>query len=269
MKRTRIFHGVLTGSIVAGTVVWLLSRGWWSLVRLAGAIWDLLLSVLKYFVVIFGFGSDWVPDHILQIPDVPFVPFIPLDPEDLSGLWSRFFTLLFDADRFLLYNLRFLNGLVNVQRFLLPVVILFLVLRFWTSGTADEENDDFGKKSKGVLRVEWMQRKILAPVKSFLTSWWTSLRFWILVTWFVVIAAGLNILTVLVEAVASLFWFSVSVDFPFLYTGIYKLLLDLTIMFSTLPAIVWIFLGYVLFCIIRRSVAFRRLEAMEAANRVN
>ncbi|MBP5428960.1 MAG: hypothetical protein J6Z04_06725 [Clostridia bacterium] len=267
MKRANVFRGILTGSICAGTGVWLFSRGWWSLVRFVGAVWDLLLSIAKYFIVVFGFNGDWIPVHIKEIPDVPFVPFLPLNAEELSGFWGRFFAILFNGERFLLYNVRFLNGFVNVQRFILPVVCLFLVLKFWISGSADESNNDFGKKSRGVRAVEWMQRKIFAPILTFLSSWWTSLRFWMVLTWAIVVAAGLNILTIVVEAVASLFWFSVSVDLPFLYTGIYKLFLDLTIMFSTLPALVWIVVGYVLFCLIRRAVAYKRLERMEGANR--
>lgn len=268
MRRAKVFRGIFTGSICAGTVVWLLSRGWWSLVRLAGAVWDLLLSIAKYFLVVFGFSDVSIPEHIKKIPDVPFVPFLPLNSEDLSGFWGRFFSALFNGERFLVYNLRFLNGLINVQRFFLPVLILILVLKLWISGTADEENDDFGKKSRGVRAVEWLNRRVFLPVRTFLSDWFSSLPIWSIVVYFVFVFVGLNVLTILLEAFASLFWFSVSVDFPFLYTGIYKLLLDVTVMFSTFPTIVWIFVGYVLFCLIRRARAYRRLEAMEGANRV-
>lgn len=267
MKREKVFRGIFTGAIGAGTLVWLLSCGWWSLVRLVGAIWDLLLSVAKYFLVVFGFPDVPIPEHVKEIPDVPFVPFLPLNAEDFSGFWGRFFAALFNGDRFLLYNYHFLNGFVNVQRFILPVVCLFLILKLWISGSADETNDDFGKKSRGVHAVEWLQRKIFVPVVGFLSTWWKSLRFRLVLSWSIVVAAGLNLLTILVEAVASLFWFSVSVDLPFLYTGIYKLFLDLTVMFSTLPVLVWIVVGYVLFCLIRRSIAYKRLERMETANR--
>ena len=267
MKRAKVFRGIFSGAIGVGTFIWLFSRGWWSLVRLIGAIWDLLLSIAKYFLVVFGFPGVPIPEHVKEIPDVPFVPFLPLNAEDLSGFWGRFFAALFNGDRFLLYNYRFLNGFVNVQRFILPVVCLFLILKLWISGSADETNDDFGKKSRGVHAVEWLLHKIFVPIVTFVSTWWKSLRFWLVLTWLIVVAAGLNLLTILVEAVASLFWFSVSVDLPFLYTGIYKLFLDLTITFSTLPVFVWILVGYVLFCMIRRSVAFKRLERMEAANR--
>lgn len=267
MKRAKVFRGIFTGAIGAGTLAWLFSRGWWSLVRLAGAVWDLLLSIAKYFLVVFGFPDVSIPEHVKEIPDVPFVPFLPLHSEDLTGFWGRLFATLFNGERFLLYNVRFLNGFVNVQRFILPVVCLYLILKIWISGTVDEENDDFGKKSRGVRAVEWLQRKVLVPTLTFLSSWWTSLPFWMVLTWAIVVAAGLNLLTILVEAVASLFWFSVSVDLPFLYTGIYKLFLDLTIMFSTLPVLVWIVVGYVLFCFIRKFFAYKRLERMEGANR--
>lgn len=267
MIRAKVFRGIFTGAIGAGTFVWLFSRGWWSLVRFAGAVWDLLLSIAKYFLVVFGFPNVPIPEHVKEIPNVPFVPFFPLNAEDFSGFWGRFFTTLFNGERFLLYNFRFLNGFLNVQRFILPVVCLFLILKIWISGTADEENDDFGKKSRAVHAVEWLQRKIFVPIRTFLSSWWTSLRFWMVLTWAIILAVGLNLLTILVEAIASLFWFSVSVDLPFLYTGIYKLFLDLTIMFSTMPVLVWIVVGYILFCLIRRSIAYRRLERMEGANR--
>ena len=266
-QRQRLLGRIFTASVFTVTVLYFFAFGRWSFLRLVQSIRDLAFSIAKYFVVVFGFKGNGIPNTISEIPDVPFVPLLPVESSTLEGFWGRFFANLFNADRFLLYNYRVLQVVLNAQRFILPVVLLVVLLKIWLSDSAEVENDDFGKKSKGVFRAEWIGRKIFAPVKRFLALWWQCLRFWMVVTWCLIVAAGTNVLTVLIEALGFLFWFSVAADFPLLYRGIYKLLLDLTIMFSTLPVFAWILVGYFVFTLIRRAVAYRRLEQMEAANR--
>ena len=266
-QRRRFPKWIFTAFFFTATVVYFVFNGRWSFLRLVQSIRDLAFSIAKYFVVVFGFTGNGIPNTISEIPDVPFVPLLPVESSNLEGFWGRFFANLFNGDRFMLYNYHVLQIVLNVQRFLLPVILLIIIFKMLISDSADVENDDFGKKSKGVLRAEWTVRKIFVPVKYFLSSWWASLRFWVVLTWFLFVAAGTNVLSIVIEVFAFLFWFSVSADFALIYRGFYKLLLDLTIMFSTLPVFVWILLGYFLFTLIRRSAAFRRLEQMEAANR--
>lgn len=267
-KRQRLFTSLFSVFVCLVTIGYFAWFGRWSFYRFAFSLRDFVFAIGKYFLVVFGFSGTRIPGVISDIPDIPFVPFLPVDPSDLSGFWKRFGAALFDRERFLLYNLRILIWFIRAQRFLLPVLILVFALKTWLSGIADDVNDDFGKKSKAVRAVEAVQRKVFAPVRTFLSLWWSSVPFWLVLSWCIFVLAGVNLLTILIEIIASLFWFSVSSDFSLIYRGIYKLLLDLTVTFSTLPAIVWIVIAYLIYTVIRRAVAYRRLERMEAANRV-
>ena len=241
--------------------------GRWSFYRLAYAIYDLLLAVAEYLLKVAQLDTDFLPIRINAIPDVPYIPFMPLDSSELSGFWSRFFSALFDGERFLKYVLRVLVLVLRSQQLLLPVIVLVFLFRWLFDSSADEENDDFGKESRGVRICRWLGRK-LVPVIGWLVGLWYAAPTWILICGVIFIFAGTNVLTIAVEALAELLHLSVSADYLHLYVQLYKLLLDLTVMLDTLPLPIWLLLGYWISCKLRRFLAFEKLEQTEGHVRV-
>lgn len=239
--------------------------GRWSFYRLFHSVIDLGLSIAKYFLEIFFIDSSFLPETITKIPEVPFVPFLPLDSSELSGFWGRFFPLLIDGENFLTYAADFGNVTLTVYRLLIPFIALFIAFRLRLSQSAEDENNDFGKKSRGVIFAEKIILKV-APVVRCIAEFFRTLPFWWCFTTALVALAGTNLLTVCVELLSALLFYSVS-GWQLIYTQIYKLFLDFTISWHSLPVPLWIVLFYILFCIIRRLVAFSRLEKMEKQNR--
>ena len=142
-QRRRFPKWIFTVFLFTATVVYFVFNGRWSFLRVVQSIRDLAFSIAKYFVVVFGFTGNGIPNTISEIPDVPFVPLLPVESSNLEGFWGRFFANLFNGDRFMVYNYHVLQIVLNVQRFLLPVLLLFLLLKIWLSDSADVENDDF------------------------------------------------------------------------------------------------------------------------------
>lgn len=234
----------------------------WSFVRLFGSVVDLGVSIAEYLLTIFMFDLSFLPVTIDRVPDVPFVPFLPLDSSSLSGALERFFALLFDAEHFVTYNAGVVDALLILQRFLLPIILLVFVIRVKLEDAANEENDRFDDVTPGAGR--W--KKIFAffaKIRDFVLSIFYACPAWLSWTMLFAILAGTNLLTVIVGFLANVFHLSVSLSFRSFWIQIYKLALDLTITFSTLPWYVWVIVFYVVFCKLRRVFAMNRLVTME------
>ena len=247
--------------LLIGTAGYFAWFGRWSFYRLVFSVWDLLLAVLKYILTLFFIRTDWIPEAITTIPDVPFVPFLPIEREELSGFWGRFWALFSDGDHFLAYCRSAGDVFLKVYRLFLPIFCLIICLKSRLSDSAEDENDDFGKKSRAVCRAEKILARI-SPVFAWIRDFFLGLPFWYVLTLALISLAGTNLITVTVDTVAGLLYYSVSTP-ETLYTQIYKLFLDLTVGWASLPLPVWLVVFYVLFCILRRIFAFDRLRRME------
>ena len=85
--------------------------------------------------------------------------------------------------------------------------------------------------------------------------------------WLCLWLINLNILPIFFELFAYLIYFVVSFDVTTIYLQVYKLSMDLALMFSSLPTWCWFVLGYILLDKIRRSVGLNRLRKFEKRNK--
>ena len=261
-RRLTVSQRIAYPTIFLALVAYFVDRGRWSFYRFAGAIYDLLLSLAEYLLRVLQLDVDFLPIRINEIPNVPYVPFLPLEPSELDGFWQRYFSALFDGDRFLLYLVKVIVLLLRAQQFLIPGLILFLVCKVLLRDLIDSENDDFGKFSRSVRFCKWLGYK-LEPIVNWCRSLWYRASLSYLVWSTILILCGTNLATVAIEALALLFHLSVSADYKSLYLQLYKLLLDLTVALDTLPLPIWLLIGYWLSRKIRRYFAFERLQAFE------
>ncbi len=234
----------------------------WSWVRLLGCVTDLGISVAEYFLTICTIDTEFLPATIDRIPDVPFVPFLPLESSSLSGVFDRFFALLFDAEHFAAYNVGFADFMLAFQRFLLPLVLLVFVIRVKREDAAKAENESFSVVTSAARRWEAVFG-FFGHVRDIVLSIFYACPVWLFWTMLLVILSGTNLLTVIVGFFANVFHLSVNLSLRSFWIQIYKLALDLTITFSTLPWYVWVAVFYYIFCKLRRMFALNRLAAME------
>ncbi len=234
----------------------------WSFLRLFDSVIDLGVSIAEYLLTIFLIDTSFLPGTIDRVPDVPFVPFLPLDSGSLSGVFERFFALLFNAEHFAAYNAGFADFLLAFQRLLLPIVLMIFVIRVKLEDAANEENDRFDYVTPGARRWEKIFA-FFARIRDFILSIVYACPVWLFWTMTVVILAGTNLLTVVIGFLANVLHLSVSLSLGSSWIQLYKLALDLTITFSTLPWYVWALVFYVIFCKLRRMFALNRLAVME------
>lgn len=262
--RLHFSPGQIVFLVIAGLalIVYFVLNGRWSFVRLGHSLWALLIAVIEYLLSLCFIDTDFLPVPLDAIPDVPFVPLLPLDSSELSGFFKRFGDAFISAENFAAYNVGLSNVVQIGGRLLLPFFLLWIFMSMLLAESAEVENDDFCKKSPGVKRLERIGTKV-RYVRDWLLDLWYRLPFWLVFWGAVFILAGTNVLTIAVSALAALFHMSVSFDVVSIWIQIYKLALDLTVMFSTLPWWVWVAIFYELLRLIRRSVAYEKLQAME------
>ena len=261
-RRLTVSQRIAYPAIFVAIALYFSDRGRWSFYRLVSAIYDLLLSLAEYLLRVLQLDADFLPIRINEIPDVPYVPFLPLEPGELDGFWGRYFSALFDGDRFLYYVIDVLVLVMRAQQLLLPALLFFIVGKILLRDFIETENDDFGKRSSVVRFFEWLACK-LKPLKTWCIVLWRRASLSYLVWSTVLILCGTNLATVAIEALALLFHLSVSADYKSLYLQLYKLMLDLTVALDTLPLPIWLLIGYWLSRKIRRYFAFERLQAFE------
>ena len=256
--------GQIVFLVIAGfaLIAYFLLNGQWSFVRLGQSLYALLFAVIEYLLSLFFIDTAFLPVPLNTVPDVPYVPFLPLDSAELQGFFRRFGEAFISAENFFAYNMQLSNVVLTVSRFALPAFILVVVFSILLEDSAEVENDDFGKKSPGVKRLDRWSAHVRC-VRDWLLDVWYRLPFWLVFWGAVFILAGTNVLTVAVGALATVFHTSVKFDFASIWIQIYKFALDLTIMFSTLPWWVWVAVFYELSRLIRRSRAYELLQAFE------
>lgn len=85
--------------------------------------------------------------------------------------------------------------------------------------------------------------------------------------WAFVWVLNFNFLPILIEFVAFLYYFSASFDVGNIYIQVYKLLLDLSVMFKFVPVPVWVIVGLIIFDKIRKKRGYENLWHHELMNR--
>lgn len=246
--------------------------------RIIESFRDFGLSIAFYFCEMFGIEYGFTPT-VNDYPKIPFFPSYtggvtpaPSLPDTWTGFqsnWTAYWQLWIDKDNFLNY-LGFLgNGLYNfcfVIIIILPFVLLFFIL---FKRYMKKQNNDYDKDSKPLKTFKWFTAHTYRPVKNWLIGFIAFVRerkgYW--VTWLCLWLFYFNAFTIVVEFFAYYFYFVMSFDIENIYRQIYKLFLDLSVPFKTIPLWIWAIVGLILFDRFRKKIAYARLNHMERRNR--
>lgn len=258
----------ICGTALLASVSLCASRYWDAVLRAVEAGKDLWTSLRIYFCFLFNVDTT-VPPTVLEIQDVTFYRHLAIDIPELKRKLEAFPHEFFSWENFsdyLLLALRKTTLFLNSAVLILPsILILWQLIR----GRILDTNNDYNKDSRALTRYKRMilrrANAVRAWCRDFLAFlrehkvWWGSLA----VVWCV----NLNLAGILLGALAYYFYFAASVDFGGIVSSqLLKLLIDLLLTFSSLPAPLWIALGYLLFDLIRRWIGYKILDAHEAAN---
>lgn len=238
------------------------------LTRFLQALRDLGLSVAFYFTELCAAEGAIVPT-VVQIPD-NIQATLPIDLDTFLLKLNEYGALLVDRENFTSYFSGLLRDTADALMIIvmfLPIVIavIYLFSRIYTA-----PNNDYSRKTKPRIVFEKLENTVWFPVKRFIKGYsaylkeHTYTRGVLCLIWLY----NLNVLTILAEAFAYLFYFAIEFfDVYGLYAQLVKLVCDLGVAVVFLPWWAWAYIGIRVFDYIRKKTGDALLELGESCNR--
>lgn len=235
-----------------------------SAIRAVDGIKDLALSVAFYFCAFFDHD---IKVTVTEMPSLDILDYLPYDFDELFRRLKDMWSVIFNADCFKAFWVKIakvLNNLSIYAMFLLPIVpCVCLLVR---SAVLSPNKDKHGELTKPLEKFLGKPYSFIKASVARVKALWQAFvgNKWLLCLTVIVWLLNLNIVTVALEAVAYYFYFAMSQNiFNIVTTQIFKLLLDVVIMFSGAPKLFWACLFYALLSLVRREKGFKTLDRLE------
>lgn len=250
---------------------------------------DFGLSAGYYFCELFGIQHNITPT-VNDLPKIPFfdfpsqtpapstpstptpsTPSTPL-PDTWTGFqsnWAKYWQLWATTDNFTSYLLFLCNLLYTLCKGLIIIFPFVLLAYICLKRYLNKGNNDYDKDSKPLKTFKSFTAHTYRPAKLWLTGFWSFLKahkpYYIawLCLWLFYFNAG----AIILEFLAYYFYFVISFDVVNIYRQVYKLFLDLSVPFTSVPLWAWVIVGVVLFDMLRKKIAYARLNHYEMRNR--
>lgn len=240
-------------------------------------------SFAYYFVVLVGVDNLVSVDCTVGMIPEGMETLLPLSIEELKlvvRLWWDLFTSWHNLSDFFGTVGNIFSGIMTtLMIIILPLSIALLIAWIIYSDT----DTDIGKKSKPLLVWGKFEDKILHPIIKYVKGYGGFLfskekrkktseetrkkAFLYFIGFFAIWCWNLNLFTIVLEAIAYFLW---ACWWPArlgnIFVQLAKLAVDLSVIFQTLPTVLLIILGYLLFNFIRRRIGFKRLDKDEKKN---
>lgn len=193
-------------------------------------------------------------------------------PDAWSGFverWKLFWRLFVFKDNVKGYFSYLGNKAYKISRFLIfvvPLVVVFWILR---GRYYEKWNIRYNRDSKPLSFFKKLWRKIIRPAVKWISGMFSYIRScpWFYKSLFIIWAYNFNLLTVVVELIAYYLYFVFAFDWASIYRQCYKLIVDLYVIFSVVPAFVWFLLAFALLEKISYKQGKNALEHNERKNR--
>lgn len=233
--------------------------------RVAQAFEDVIRSVGFYFSEIVGFGN--VRTTVNEIP-AGMRSYLPIEWSEFKAQATLFGNLLFSEENLRLYfsavGRRVGVAAQWILLLMLPVCLVGLVV-YLSYGA---KNNNYNVDTKPLRIYKKIEDRVLFPIWHYVKR---AVRFvreskyfpFLVLVWLY----NLSLITIFIEGVAYVFYFSIAIDFRSLYTQIVKFGMDMTIPIGFLPWWVWLCVGWKVFTAIRYKIGVMKLNFYEACNR--
>ena len=229
---------------------------------------DLYGSFKYYFCVLFGFETDGLPSVTDYSKIIDSVTILPSDVEGFKSNAATYFRMLVSKENFLSWlgaTGQKASVLAKVLTILLPCVLVLIIVikRLYAKG-----NNNYNVDTLPLRAFKKISAVTYQPTKRFVCGYVEFLREhnWIWISWLVLWAFHLNLVSIVIAFFAYYFYFAVSFDFIGIYTQIVKLVRDLQPFFRFFPWWGLILIAYVLFERWRKKFALNKLRKYEAKN---
>lgn len=263
----KIYHGLLIAAIGL-SVCMIASRIGVLGNRIIASLRDFGTSLVFYFRFIFFADESFVPT-VNELPEIDLIGLIGLDVMEIQRRLRAFGDGFFNRDVFAAYNIQLFLSLNNFSKIVLLLVPVFFILILLAGQMLYRSNNNYGENSRPLQFCLDHFTKPLRRIRAFWKGFWSFVKIHGIYTKLLLFLwlFNLNVFTILMEALAYYFYFAASVDIRSLAVQALKLLIDLFVLFSALPLIVWMSFGFVLFDKWRKARGLDVLRHYERRNR--
>lgn len=235
--------------------------GWKIFNRYGQAFEDLVRSVCYYFIFLVTGKEDVVLPTVQLLP-ADMETLLPLSFAEFKALMEIYVQLLFSKEMFLMWWEEFWLVVGDiayyVSLFALPASAWIMIMIFVYRGTDNDHNKD----SAALVRWKKFRDKFIKPCENAVKGYFRFLKERPLYVLALVLiwSYALNLLTIVVEAAAFVFYVGPAVAYRNLWVQAAKLLIDFSVAWFFFPGIFWVAFGYWLFHLWRRHLGTINLK---------
>ena len=260
-----IYHAISIAFIV-GAVAFSVFRFGSVFFRFLSSLKDLWTSLLYFFAEMFSGTRGSVAPSVLDIPPEALALF-PYTWKEFCSLLELVWKLIWDKQNFFIYlgNVFIFLGIVGAA--ISPIWLVVWVVYGKAQPPTDETR---GEDTVQLAAFKRFEARWITPIVTFVRDYLCDFlekcngyKIALILIWLY----NLNVFTIVVEAVAFIFYFAQSFNVLMLYTQLPKLLLDLIPAWSFLPTFVKVVLGYWIFAKIRYANGMKKLRELEEKNK--
>ena len=266
-KKFRVFDLLLIlffAASVASTPFFFMA----SVTRAWDGLKDFWFSLVYYFS---AFGDNETKVTVTEFPSLDVLDHLPYDFDEIFRKLKDMWGVFFDGACFKAYMIKVSDVLNTISIIAMPLVIIIPCIVMLVQSFVLTPNEyKHGNRTEALKKFEGKPlerlKKLLAWFKE-LYNVFVSKKYYlypICLIWLL----NLNLVSIALEFLAYYFYFAMSQDVVNLFSIQFgKLLLDVVIMLSSAPLVFWLIVTYILICVIRRYIGFKKLDEVEASVR--
>lgn len=238
-----------------------------SYLRIAQSLRDLALSIGYNFSFVFDLdlGINITVNNIESNMKIANSLMIPIDIDIFKEKIKIYFTCLTNPNNLTRYISNICKTfLITVKTLMIILPLLILMIALFNLYFS-ESKKGIGEESKPLRFVKRIEKHIYKPVKSFFMNiiFFIHKNKYFYLSWMAIGMLSFNIFTIILEFFSYYFYFVSSFDITSLFIQLYKLILDLLPMITSVPIFIWILLALILVDKNRKKIAMRKLNHFE------
>lgn len=260
--------------------------------RLGEAFRDFGLSFAYQYSYLFHIDNNIAPS-VTSLTKMPFTisDRFPETWELFKEKWDIYWKTFADGQTVIEYIYSFRSVTLMTSLLFFVFLPLLGVLVISCMYFLNRKNNYYNKDTKPLKAFKKLSDKLYRPTKAWILSFIDFVKNYRFILpekkkkkikqgdiiehssisylriWAFVWVLNFNLLPILIEFLAFLYYFSASFDVKNIYIQVYKLLLDLSVMFKFVPVPVWVIVGLIIFDKIRKKRGYDNLMHNELMNR--
>lgn len=235
--------------------------------RFVISIFDFGSALVYYFKFVF-LGDSSSTTTVNELPAIDLERVLGFTLEDVRRKLSSFGDNFFVGENFRAYNIELAIGMTKLVRFLTVFFPLCLCVFICFYFIFSSENTNHGMQTKPLKIFLLLFTKPFRAAKSFVRGFCdfaADSKYLAALKW--IWAFNLNIPSMAFSFLGFYFFFAASATLSTLSIQFVKFFIDLLLMFSTLPFLAWLIIGFWLFNKWRRARGLDNLRHNERMNR--